>query len=68
MRFCFGEKESECEWVPLERRGKRKEGRFTDFSQCLVMASVVSMMVPSKSNKKPANAWVWDCPVKEPLH
>lgn len=44
------------------------EAEFTDFSQCLVMASVVSMMVPSKSNKKPANVWVSDFPVKDLLH
>ena len=39
----------------------------TDFCQCLVMASVVSMRVPSRSNKKPAKAWVSGWPVKEPL-
>ena len=31
------------------------------------MASVVLMIVPSKSNKKPAKAWVSGRPVNEPL-
>ena len=43
--------------------GGRGEGR-TDLCQCFVIASVESMIVPSMSNRTPANRWTSGGPAK----